>query len=64
MTVTLSVVLILGIALAVLLRFKSLGAGACVVAVLFGFYLAGTDASDPISKLTAAVVDALRAIDT
>ncbi|MFP3992387.1 hypothetical protein U9R90_33960 [Streptomyces sp. E11-3] len=64
MALTLSLVLLLGIALAVLLRFKALGAGAAVVAVLFGFYLADTGASTTVNDLVTAVTDALRSIDT
>ncbi|MGW7521208.1 hypothetical protein ACWGJ2_37095 [Streptomyces sp. NPDC054796] len=59
MAVTLSLVLILGLILALLLRFKSLGIGAALVAVLFGFYLASTDARHTITDLTNAVTNAI-----
>ncbi|MFG3254954.1 hypothetical protein [Streptomyces sp. NPDC048172] len=59
MAVTLSLVLILGLVLALLLRFKSLGIGAALVAALFGFYLARTDAAPTITNLTNAVTDAI-----
>ncbi|MEU5547359.1 hypothetical protein AB0G85_34170 [Streptomyces sioyaensis] len=59
MAVTLSLVLILGLLLALLIRYKSLGLGAAVVAVLFGFYLANTDARHTINELTTAVTHAI-----
>ncbi|QIK07898.1 hypothetical protein G7Z12_19445 [Streptomyces sp. ID38640] len=59
MAITLSLVVILGALLALLLRYKSLGVGAAVVAVLFGFYLANTDARHTINDLTAAVTHAI-----
>jgi len=57
--ITIPLVLLLAAALAALLRFKALGAGAAVVAALFGFYLAATDASDTVDQLVTAVTDAL-----
>ncbi|MET7603929.1 hypothetical protein ABZS96_15630 [Streptomyces avermitilis] len=59
MVITIPLVLLLAAALAVLLRFKALGAGAAVVAALFGFYLAATDASDTVNQLVTAVTGAL-----
>ncbi|MEV7345034.1 hypothetical protein [Streptomyces sp. NPDC093544] len=59
MVITIPLVLLLAAALAALLRFKAVGAGAAVVAALFGFYLAATDASDTVDQLVTAVTDAL-----
>ncbi|MFE1771201.1 hypothetical protein [Streptomyces sp. NPDC059008] len=59
MAITLSLVVILGVLLALLLRYKSLGIGAAVVAVLFGFYLANTDARHTINQLTTAIARAI-----
>ncbi|MFE9385846.1 hypothetical protein ACFYMO_21890 [Streptomyces sp. NPDC007025] len=59
MAVTLSLVLIFGLLLALLIRHKTLGIGAAIVAVLFGFYLADTDASHTINDLTTAVANAI-----
>ncbi|MCL6300491.1 hypothetical protein [Streptomyces kronopolitis] len=59
MAVTLSVVLILGLFLAALIRYKSLGLGAAAVAVLFGFYLANTSARHTINQLTTAIARAI-----
>ncbi|MFD9815032.1 hypothetical protein [Streptomyces sp. NPDC059080] len=55
MAITLSLVALFGVLLALLIRFKSLGIGAALVAVLFGFYLASTDARHTINDLTTAV---------
>ncbi|OEV04012.1 hypothetical protein AN219_37600 [Streptomyces nanshensis] len=62
MTVTVSVVLILGLAVAALLKFRAVGFGAAVLVALFGFYLAGTDAAQPITQFVTACADALRGI--
>ncbi|MFJ9418339.1 MULTISPECIES: hypothetical protein [unclassified Streptomyces] len=59
MAITLSVVVILGVLLALLIRYKSLGLGAAAIAVLFGFYLASTDARHTINDLTTAVTRAI-----
>ena len=59
MVITIPLVLLLAAALAALLRFKALGAGAAVIAALFGSYLAATDASDTVNQLVTAVTDAL-----
>ncbi|ADI09747.1 hypothetical protein SBI_06627 [Streptomyces bingchenggensis BCW-1] len=63
MIVTIPLVLLLAGGLALLLRFKALGAGAAVVAALFGFYLADTDASDTVNQLVTAVTSALAGND-
>ncbi|MGW7354214.1 hypothetical protein [Streptomyces sp. NPDC054784] len=61
MTVNVSLVLVLGVTVLTLIKFGSLRAGATVVAVLFGFYLASTDSApavnDLVTDLTAAVED-------
>lgn len=63
MTLTISVVLILGVLVAGLLRFRAVGFGAFVLVALFGFYLAETGAADTINQLVTAVVNALGDID-
>jgi hypothetical protein len=55
MAVTVSAVLLFGIALFFLLRSKSLGVGAALIAVLFGFYLAQTGVATPIRHAVAAI---------
>jgi hypothetical protein len=57
--ITLSAVAILGVLLVLLIRYKSLGLGAALIAVLFGFYLASTDARHTINDLTTAVARAI-----
>ncbi|MCH0563249.1 hypothetical protein [Streptomyces sp. MUM 2J] len=59
MDITISLVLLLAVGVALLLRFKAVGGGAAVVVALFGFYLAGTDASDTVNQLVTAVTSAL-----
>ncbi|MFI5754641.1 hypothetical protein [Streptomyces sp. NPDC051569] len=59
MAVTISLVLLFGLVLFFLLRSHTLGYGAAFVAVMFGFFLASTGASDPINQLTRAVIDAI-----
>ncbi|WP_069625958.1 hypothetical protein [Streptomyces niveus] len=60
MVLTVSALALLGLLLLLLLRFKSLGVGAAVVAVLFGFYLARTGAADSIDQIMTALSDAIR----
>ncbi|MGW7514624.1 hypothetical protein ACWGJ2_03410 [Streptomyces sp. NPDC054796] len=60
MAVTISLVVLFGVALAALLKFKSLGFGAAFVAVMFGFYLASSGAAQPVNELTSAIADAVR----
>ena len=62
MAMTISLVLAFGIALAVLLRTKSLGAGAAFVAVIFGFYLASTGAAKSVNAFIVAAIHALSSI--
>ncbi|MFJ9416229.1 hypothetical protein ACIRPT_18895 [Streptomyces sp. NPDC101227] len=59
MAVTLSLVALLGLVLFFLLRSKTLGYGSAFIAIMFGFFLASTGASDPINQLTHAVLDAV-----
>jgi hypothetical protein len=59
MAITIPLVLLFGVIVLLLLRFKALGAGAAAVAVLFGFYLADTGARHTINDLTTAVVTSL-----
>lgn len=58
MTVTLSAVLILGIAVAAALKFRSLTVGGFILAALFGFYLASTDAAPSVNQFVGAITDA------
>ncbi|MEV8353954.1 hypothetical protein AB0R12_00325 [Streptomyces niveus] len=60
MVLTISALALLGLFLVLLLRFKSLGVGAALVAVLFGFYLARTGAADSVDQIMTALSDAIR----
>lgn len=60
MVLTVSALALLGLFLVLLLRFKSLGIGAALVAVLFGFYLARTSAADSVDQIMTALSDAIR----
>ncbi|MFG2552477.1 hypothetical protein [Streptomyces sp. NPDC048581] len=59
MAITVSMVALFGLVLFFLLRSNTLGYGSAFVAVMFGFYLASTGASEPVTELTTAVVNAL-----
>jgi hypothetical protein len=59
---TVSALALFGLLLLLLLRYKSLGAGAAIVAVLFGFYLARTGAASSIDQLMSAVGSAVHSI--
>ncbi|MEU8677325.1 hypothetical protein [Streptomyces sp. NPDC048560] len=59
MAVTVSLVLLFGMVLFFLLRSNTLGWGSAFIAVMFGFFLASTGASDPINELTTAVINAI-----
>ncbi|CAL9474029.1 hypothetical protein [Streptomyces sp. enrichment culture] len=51
MTFTVSAVLLFGLASAVAVKTKATGAGAAVLLFLFGFFVAGTGADEPIRAL-------------
>ncbi|GHJ36036.1 hypothetical protein [Streptomyces sp. TS71-3] len=59
MTLTISLVLILGVFAAALLKFRAVGFGAFVLIALFGFYLAETGAADSINEFMTAVANAV-----
>ncbi|MCX4824396.1 hypothetical protein OG883_31985 [Streptomyces sp. NBC_01142] len=60
MFLTISALALFGLLLALLLRFKALGIGAAVVALLFGFYLSRTGAAASIDQVMNALADAVR----
>ncbi|MEE1929835.1 hypothetical protein V1J52_16870 [Streptomyces sp. TRM 70351] len=59
MAVTISLALLFGALLAVLIKSKTLGAGAAFVAAAFGYFLASTGAAPAINDFTAAVIAAI-----
>ncbi|MGW8846846.1 hypothetical protein ACWGNE_03610 [Streptomyces xiamenensis] len=60
--VTLSLVVIFGVLVGFLLKFRALGFGGFLAAALFGFYLAQTGFADTVNEVTAAVVTAISSI--
>jgi hypothetical protein len=55
MSVTVSLLLFFGLALALMLRTKMVGFSSAIVAVIFGFYLSATGAAAPINHFIVAV---------
>ncbi|MGY1436624.1 hypothetical protein [Streptomyces reniochalinae] len=62
MTLTVSVVLVLGILVAVALKFRAVGVGAFILVALFGFSLSTTDAAPTINQLISALGDVVAGI--
>ncbi|WP_432092296.1 hypothetical protein [Streptomyces sp. bgisy100] len=62
MVLTISAIALFGLLLALLLRFKVVGAGAALVAGLFGFYLARTGAAASVDQVMTALGSAIRDI--
>ncbi|WP_327190007.1 hypothetical protein [Streptomyces xinghaiensis] len=62
MFLTISAIALFGLFLALLLRFRALGIGAAVIAVLFGFYLSRTGAAESIDQIMTALANAVRDI--
>ncbi|MFE6816811.1 hypothetical protein [Streptomyces sp. NPDC057677] len=60
MAVTVSLVALFGLVLFLLLRSKSLGAGAAFIAAGFGFFLASTGAAKPIKTLTESLIQTVQ----
>ncbi|MEU2622205.1 hypothetical protein ABZ642_29460 [Streptomyces sp. NPDC007157] len=59
MTLTVSAVLLFGAASAFAVKTKSAGGFAATVLFLFGFFVAGTGAYEPIHNLVQASADAI-----
>ncbi|MFF0760586.1 hypothetical protein ACFYWH_11150 [Streptomyces sp. NPDC003737] len=62
MILNISAVLLFGAASAIAVKTKSVGGGAALVLFLFGFFVAGTGAYEPIHNLVQASADALSAL--
>lgn len=56
---TISLVLLIGVVLALLVHHRKVAVGGALVAVLFGFLLASTDAGPDISDSLQSVADTL-----
>ncbi|MCX4666478.1 hypothetical protein OG453_07320 [Streptomyces sp. NBC_01381] len=63
MDLSISLVLLLAIVLVVLIRGGSIKAGPAIVAVLFGFFLAGTGMAPDIEKFVTSIADMIGSID-
>ncbi|MER7573036.1 hypothetical protein [Streptomyces sp. NPDC126514] len=63
MTLTVSTVLLFGIASVVAVKTRATGPGAAVLLFLFGFFTAGTGAHEPINDLVASFADFLASFD-
>jgi flagellar biosynthesis protein FliQ len=61
--ISLSVVFLLAIVLAVLIRGKSLKAGPAIVAVLFGFFLASTGMAPSINRFLTSLANTINQIN-
>jgi len=62
MVLNISAVLLFGAASALAVKTRSAGGGAALVLFLFGFFVAGTGAYEPIHNLVQASADALSAL--
>jgi hypothetical protein len=60
--VSISAVVLFGLFLALLLKTKSLSFSACLVAAMFGFFLASTRAAAPINQLTVDMASLVASI--
>lgn len=62
MILNISAVLLFGAASALAVKTKSAGGGSAIALFLFGFFVAGTGAYEPIHNLVQASADALSAL--
>ncbi|MEU3119453.1 hypothetical protein ABZ696_04220 [Streptomyces albidoflavus] len=59
MAITVSLAVLLGLALFLLVRLRYVGFGSALIAAAFGFFLASTGAAGPINRLTQSVLGAI-----
>lgn len=59
MAFSISALALFGVLLMLLMRYRALGAGAAVVALLFGFYLARSSAAPSVDQIMSALRDAI-----
>ncbi|MFI0940951.1 hypothetical protein [Streptomyces sp. NPDC021020] len=59
MVFSISALVVFGALLGLLLRYRALTAGAAVVALLFGFYLARSSAAPTVDQFMSALRDAI-----
>ncbi|WP_030688374.1 hypothetical protein [Streptomyces globisporus] len=58
MVITVSLVVLFGLALFFLLRFRQVSPGSAFTAVMFGFFLASTGAAEPINRVAESLITA------
>ncbi|SDM99542.1 hypothetical protein [Actinacidiphila guanduensis] len=61
MAFSISALVLFGLLLTLLMRYRALGAGAALVALLFGFYLARSSAAPSVDQIMSALRDAIPA---
>ncbi|WP_405583946.1 hypothetical protein [Streptomyces sp. NBC_01190] len=59
MAFTVSALVLFGVLLTLLMRYRALTTGAAIVALLFGFYLARSTAAPSIDHIMTALKDAI-----
>jgi hypothetical protein len=59
MAFSISALALFGVLLALLMRYRAVSAGAAVVALLFGFYLARSSAAPSIDQIMSALENAV-----
>lgn len=59
MVLSISALVLFGALLTLLMRYRAVSAGAAVVALLFGFYLARSSAAPSIDQIMSALKDAI-----
>lgn len=59
MAFSISALVLFGVLLTLLLRYRALSAGTAAVALLFGFYLARSSAAPSVDQIMSALRDAI-----
>jgi hypothetical protein len=59
MAFSISALALFGVLLMLLMRYRALGAGTAIVALLFGFYLARSSAAPSVDQIMSALRDAI-----
>ena len=62
MAPSVSALLLFGLFVALLVRFRAVGVGTAIITLLFGFYLASSGAAAPIDQVMTAIADAIHDI--
>lgn len=59
MAFSISALVLFGLLLTLLMRYRAMSAGAAIVALLFGFYLARSSAAGSVDQIMTALRDAI-----